>query len=106
MTSQRDFVTVARVGDLAAGAGRQVNVGERWVGLFHIDGAYYAVDNLCLHRGGPLSEGAIDGCRVTCPWHGWQYDLRTGVLVQDPGVGVTRHETRVVDDDIQVRLAE
>jgi nitrite reductase/ring-hydroxylating ferredoxin subunit len=100
-----DFVTVARVGEIPDGRGRQVTVGERWVGLFHVGGRYYAVDNLCLHRGGPLSDGAIQGCVVTCPWHSWQYDLATGTLVQDPVVGVTCHETRVVGDDVQVRLA-
>ena len=100
-----DFVTVARVGDIPAGGGRQVTVHDRWIGLVHLDGEYHAVDNLCLHRGGPLTDGAIRGCIVTCPWHGWQYDLRTGTLVQDPIVGVTRHETRVVGDEIPVRLA-
>ena len=100
-----DFVTVARVCDIPAGGGRQVTVDDRWIGLFHVDGEYHAVDNVCLHRGGPLTDGAIRGCIVTCPWHGWQYDLRTGTLVQDPIVGVTRHETRVVGDEIQVRLA-
>jgi nitrite reductase/ring-hydroxylating ferredoxin subunit len=101
-----EFVTVARIGELPANSGRQVSVGTRWIGLFNVDGVYHAVDDLCLHRGGPLSEGRIEGCVVTCPWHGWQYDLRTGVLVQDPGVGVTRHETRIVDGEIQVRLTD
>src|SRR5262245_62107850 len=100
-----DFVTVARVGEIPPGSGRQVTVNDRWVGLFNVNGAYHAVDNVCLHRGGPLSEGAIDGCVVTCPWHGWQYNLTTGALVQDPTVGVTRHETRIAGDEIQVRLS-
>ena len=101
-----DFVTVARVGDFTPGTARQVTVHERWVGLFNVNGVYYAVDNLCLHRGGPLSGGAVAGCIVTCPWHGWQYNLTNGAMVQDPSVGVTRHETRVVGDEVQVRLSE
>jgi nitrite reductase (NADH) small subunit len=100
------FVTVARVGDIPPGQGRQVTVDERWVGLFNLGGAYHAIDNLCLHRGGPLAEGVIHGCVVTCPWHGWQFDLTNGALVQDPSVGVTRHETRIVDGDVQVRLTD
>ena len=99
-----DFVTVARVGDIPSGKGRQVTVNDRWVGLFNVNGEYHALDNVCLHRGGPLSDGLIGGCIVTCPWHGWQYDVTTGTLVQDPRVGVTRHETRIVGDEIQVRL--
>jgi nitrite reductase (NADH) small subunit len=100
------FVTVARVGEIAAGAARLVTVGERWVGLFNLDGHYHAVDNLCLHRGGPLCEGAIRGTVVTCPWHGWQFELTTGALIQDPKVGVSRHETRIAGDEIQVRLTD
>ena len=99
-----DFVTVGRVGDIPPGKGKQVTVNDRWVGLFNLNGEYHALDNVCLHRGGPLSDGAIAGCLVTCPWHGWQYDLASGTLVQDPTVAVTRHETRVVGDEIQVRL--
>jgi len=101
-----DFVTVARVGDIPPGKGAQVTVNDRWVGLFNLNGEYHALDNVCLHRGGPLSDGIITGCTVTCPWHGWQYDLTSGTLVQDPTVAVTRHETRIVGDEIQVRLAK
>src|ERR1043165_8491851 len=71
------FVAVARVGEIPPGKARQGRVGGRWVALFHIDGAYHAIDNLCLHRGGPLCEGAVGGHVVTCPWHGWQFDVRT-----------------------------
>ena len=101
-----DFITVARVGDIPPGAGCPVTVHERWVALFNVNGSYHAVDGLCLHRGGPLAEGYLGGCIVTCPWHGWQFDVTTGALVQDPSVGVTRHETRIVEDQIQVRLTE
>ena len=100
------FVTVARVGDILPGSARQVEVEGRWVGLFNIAGEYFAVDNLCLHRGGPLCEGSVRGQVVTCPWHGWQFDVTTGVLMQDPTVGVSRHDTRVVGDEIQVRLTD
>ena len=101
-----EFVTVARVGDVPVGQGRQVTVEGRWVALFNVGGAYHALDNLCLHRGGPLAEGAIGNGTVTCPWHGWQYDIATGTMIQDQRVGVTRHEARVVGDEIQVRLAD
>ena len=102
----REFVTVARIGDLKPGAAIQVTVDGRWIGLFNVDGHYHAVDNLCLHRGGPLSDGPLAGCVVTCPWHGWQYDVTSGALVQEPRVGVTKHEARVVGDEVQVRLGE
>lgn len=103
---QRDFVTVARTGEIESRRGRQVTVDGRWVALFNVDGTYHAIDALCLHRGGPLADGLLGGCIVTCPWHGWQFDVTTGVLIQDPTVGVTRHDTRIVDDTVQVRLAD
>jgi nitrite reductase (NADH) small subunit len=106
MAASGQFVTVARVGEIPVGAARQVTVDGRWVALFHIDGTYHAVDNLCLHRGGPLCEGPVGGHIVTCPWHGWQYDVRNGALIQDPTVGVSRHEARIVGDEIQVRLVD
>jgi nitrite reductase/ring-hydroxylating ferredoxin subunit len=43
---------------------------------------------------------------VTCPWHGWSYEIRTGTLVQDPRVGVSRHEVRVEDGRISIRLTD
>ena len=102
-----DFITVARVSELPPKTGRQVTVDGRWVAIFNVDGTYYAIDAICLHRGGPLAEGTVSRqCIVTCPWHGWQFDLTTGALVQDPSVGVTRHDTRIVGDEIQVRLTD
>ena len=103
---ERPFVAVAKVADLPPGAARQVTVADRWVGLFNVDGTFHAIDNLCLHRGGPLADGVVKDCIVTCPWHHWQYDLTSGTLVQDPRVGVTRHETRIVGEEVQVRLAD
>lgn len=99
-------MTVARAGDILPGTARQVTVDDRWVGLFNVDGQFRALDNLCLHRGGPLCEGHVKNGIVTCPWHGWQYEVATGVLIQDPIVGVTRHETRVVGEEVQVRLGD
>jgi nitrite reductase (NADH) small subunit len=100
------FVTVARDGEIAPGSAWQVTVDGRWIALFNVGGAYHAVDNLCLHRGGPLCEGTMSGNVVTCPWHGWQFDVTSGALMQDPTVGVSRHETRVVADEIQVKLSD
>ena len=101
-----DFVKVAEAGDVPAGTGKCVEAGGKQIAIFNVDGTFHAIDNTCLHRGGPLCEGPIAGHIVTCPWHGWQYDVTTGVLIQDPGVGVSRHETRIVGDEVQVRLTD
>ena len=101
-----DFETVGKVTDFPAGAGRMVVVGRRHVAIFRLDDGLHAIDNLCLHQAGPLCEGEIEDDVVTCPWHGWSYDIRTGILVQDGTVGVSRHHLRIVDDLVQVKLAD
>jgi 3-phenylpropionate/trans-cinnamate dioxygenase ferredoxin component len=71
---------VAEIKDLPPGTGASVDAGGRTLALFNVDGTLYALDNTCRHRGGPLGEGDLDGAIVTCPWHGWRYDVRTGAL--------------------------
>ena len=90
-----EFVSVGRIGDFVSGQGKMVTVSGRHVALFRLGDEFYAIDNLCLHKAGPLCEGFIENDVVTCPWHGWSYEIRTGTLVQDPRVGVSKHVVRV-----------
>ncbi|HXG88893.1 MAG TPA: Rieske 2Fe-2S domain-containing protein [Vicinamibacterales bacterium] len=101
-----DFVTVGKKTDFPAVGGTMVIVHGRHIALFRLDDGFFAIDNLCLHQAGPLCEGEIEQGVVTCPWHGWSYDIRTGILVQDGKVGVSRHNTRVVSDEVQVQLTD
>jgi nitrite reductase/ring-hydroxylating ferredoxin subunit len=98
------FVRVAAVGDVPPGTGAVVEANGRRVALFNVDGAFYALDNTCLHRGGPVGEGDLDGVVVTCPWHGFQYDVTTGRNMFDPQVGLQTFPTRVEDGDVLVAL--
>jgi len=100
------FVVVGRVGDFTPGQGRMVVVSGRHVALFRIGDEFFALDNMCLHRGGPLCDGLIENDVVTCPWHGWSYEIKTGTMVQDPRVGVSKHDVRLVGDEISVRLSD
>ena len=75
-----DFVTVAKTSDLASGEAKAVSVRGREIALFNLDGTFYALDNFCPHQGGPLAEGYIEGNTVTCPWHAWCFDIRTGKM--------------------------
>ena len=101
-----DFVTVGSTADFPHGAGRMVVVDGRHVAVFRVDEGYFAIDNLCLHQAGPLCDGPLDDGVVTCPWHGWSYDIRTGILVQDGKVGVSRHNVRVVGYAVQVQVTD
>ena len=99
-------MTVGRVGDFTPGQGRMVDVRGRHVALFRLGDEFFALDNMCLHRGGPLCDGQIDGTVVTCPWHGWSYEIPTGTMVQDPRVGVSKHEVRLAGGEVSVRLTD
>ena len=57
-------------------------VGE--VAVYNVDGSFYATDNACTHKQGPLNEGTLDGCLVECPWHGSKFDVRTGQVTLGP----------------------
>ncbi|HEX5105740.1 MAG TPA: Rieske 2Fe-2S domain-containing protein [Pirellulaceae bacterium] len=72
------WVRVAAASDLAPGTCGEYVAGERIVALFNVDGQFYALDGICPHQGGPLGKGRLAGCIVTCPWHGFQFDVRTG----------------------------
>jgi nitrite reductase (NADH) small subunit len=104
--SSQEFVPVGRVSDFAPGAGKMVNVAGRHVALFRLGDEFFALDNMCLHRGGPLCDGDIKNGVVTCPWHFWSYEIRTGTMVQDPRVGVSKHEVRTDGDQVSVRLTD
>jgi nitrite reductase (NADH) small subunit/3-phenylpropionate/trans-cinnamate dioxygenase ferredoxin subunit len=84
-----------------------VTVDGRHVALFRLGDEFFAIDNLCLHKAGPLCDGEIDGGDVvTCPWHGWSYEIRTGTMVQDPRVGLSKHDVRIEGEVISVRLTD
>ena len=101
-----EFQPVGRVDEFARGRGRMVTVNGRHVALFRLGDEFFALDNMCLHRGGPLCDGEIENDVVTCPWHFWSYDIRTGTQVQDPRVGVSKHEVRIEGEVISVRLTD
>lgn len=81
-------VKIATVGDVPPGEGRVVEAAGRELALFNVDGQFFAIDNRCLHRDGPLGEGDIERRVVTCPWHGWRWDVTTGANVNNPAVKV------------------
>jgi nitrite reductase (NADH) small subunit len=94
------------VKELADGSGKTVSVGEFEIAVFKIDGKYYALENQCLHRGGPLGEGELTGQTVVCPWHGWKYDVPTGSLKLIPTLGVSTYKVEVRGEDVFVEIPE
>jgi nitrite reductase (NADH) small subunit/3-phenylpropionate/trans-cinnamate dioxygenase ferredoxin subunit len=78
------FVKVAEAKDVAPGTGILVELEGERIALFNVDGTFYAVGDVCTHAGGPLSEGDLDAEVVTCPWHGAQFDVKTGEVIGPP----------------------
>lgn len=99
-----DFVKVCKTQDVPEGRGRTVDVKGTAVALFHVNGGFYAISDTCLHRGGPLGEGELDGKTVVCPWHGWRYDVTSGVMEFNTDICVQKYSVKVEGDDILVQM--
>ncbi len=74
------------------------------IALYHVDEKFYALDGVCPHQGGPLGKGTLEGCTVTCPWHGWQFDVATGQHQLNARIVQQRFDVRVEGDWILVDL--
>lgn len=95
---------IATVDDIPMGTGKEFTVGDRIVAVYHIDGVFYAMDGICPHSGGPLGEGAVQGCIVTCPWHGWQFDVSTGQHCLSDPIRQQTFPVKIEDDAVYVKL--
>lgn len=101
-----DFHTVARVGDIPAGEGRSFRVNSRMIAVFHVDGAYTAINDVCPHMGASLATGYIEDGGVICPWHAWRFCVKDGTWLDNPKSKVRQetYEVRVEGEEIQVRV--
>lgn len=102
--AQAQFIKVAKASEIPPGRGKVVEAGGKTIAVFNCDGAFYAIENTCKHRGGPLGEGSLSGTSVTCPWHGWEYDVTSGVCGMDPSIKVQKFDVKTEGDDILVSI--
>lgn len=99
------FTFAGRASDVPLLEGRSVTVAGRRVAIFRLPGRFVALDAACPHSGGPLSDGIVGDNCVTCPLHGWRFDLRTGAAAGGgAGQAVGVHEVAERDGDLYVRL--
>lgn len=99
------LTTVAKTGDVKPGEGKIAEVGGKSFAVFNIDGKFHCIDNTCCHRGGPLGDGEVDGAIVTCPWHGWRYDVTTGkCLAPNPAASVPSYKVTVEGDEVKAEI--
>ena len=102
-----DFVRVADVTEIPDPGKTLVEVAGEMVALFHVEGRYYALDDVCTHDGGPLADGELRDHKIACPRHGAKFDIRTGAALTMPAVRATRaHDVKVEGDGVWVRLRD
>ncbi len=99
------WIRMATLEELPPGGSKEVVHDGRIYALFNVEGEIRAIDGLCPHQGGPLAEGTLDGPIVTCPWHGWQFDVRTGATPVSSRVRQDVFEVKVEGRDVLVAVA-
>ena len=102
-----DFIPVADVSEVPDPGSTLVEIDDRLVALVHAAGHWYALDDVCTHDGGPLSDGPIDAeaATIACPRHGAKFDLKTGAALTMPAIKPTvAHEVKVEGNRVLVRL--
>ncbi|HEX9981809.1 MAG TPA: Rieske 2Fe-2S domain-containing protein [Thermoanaerobaculia bacterium] len=100
-----EFVDIASIADVPAGRSKAFVIDGRTVALHHTKQGFFATDNTCPHRGGPLAEGDLLGNEIVCPWHLWGFDLATGVCDGNREIRIATHEVRISGERIEVKLS-
>jgi nitrite reductase (NADH) small subunit len=78
--------------------------GPKTICVANVNGTVSAMDNVCLHRGGPLGQGMIELGKVVCPWHGWVWDPKTGAADQNPSVKVAVYPLKIENGDVLIEI--
>jgi nitrite reductase (NADH) small subunit len=100
-----EFTELAGAAELPVGRMKRFTVDDRNITVAHTKDGYFALDNTCPHRGGPLSEGDVIGNEIVCPWHLWGFDAATGICIGNPEIRVSTHEVKLEDGRLMVKLS-
>ena len=99
------YVRIAARSELPAeGQAKEFTGGGKVICVANVGGTISAMDNVCLHRGGPLGQGLVEGGKIVCPWHGWQWDPKTGEAGHNPAARVAVYPVKVEGEDVLVLL--
>ena len=98
------FVRAGKTTEVPVGTIREFQVEGKSIAVANVGGQFHAISGVCMHRGGPLGDGPLEGNIVTCPWHGWQYDVTTGRVGQNPSVGVQSYPVEIRGEEIFVNV--
>jgi nitrite reductase (NADH) small subunit len=100
-----EFVKLTSQSELPPeGEAREFPCGDKMICVANVNGEITAMDNVCLHRGGPLGQGVIEGNKVVCPWHGWQFDPKTGEATHNPKARLAVYDLEIKDGEVMIQL--
>ncbi len=98
------LVKVGALSQLPAGSVIEASIGDDRYAICNIEGRIHALAGTCPHRGGPLGQGAVNGALLTCPWHAWEFDCRTGENDYNPAVKIATYQAQISGDDILIDI--
>ena len=100
-----NLVRIAAKAELpASGEAKEFTCGDKTICLANVDGTLAAMDNVCVHRGGPLGQGVVDSGKVVCPWHGWAYDPKTGTTTHNDSMKVNVYPLKIEGEDVLIEV--
>ena len=99
-----DWIPIAEASECPPGTSIERVADGRMVAIANVDGTLHAIDGLCPHQGGPLGTGQLCGTVLTCPWHGWQFDVTTGRHRVSATVRQAVHDVREREGRIEIRF--
>jgi nitrite reductase (NADH) small subunit len=100
-----NFIKLTSESDLPApNEAREFTCGDKQICVANVNGSYSAMDNICLHRGGPLGQGMIENGKVVCPWHAWAWDPKTGEAAHNPSAKIAVYALKIENGDVLVEL--
>ena len=100
-----DWIPIAEASECPPGTSIERVADGRMVAIANVDGTLHAIDGLCPHQGGPLGTGELCGSVLTCPWHGWQFDVATGRHRVSATVRQAVHDVREREGKIEIRFS-
>ena len=104
-TKSMPFIKLTTQADLpAADEAKEFRCGDKTICIANVNGAYSAMDNVCLHRGGPIGQGMIENGKVICPWHGWAWDPKTGEAAQNANAKVAVYSMKIENGDVLIEI--
>ena len=99
-----EFKTIANKSEIPTGQGKIFEIDGNSIAIWNLSGNFYAFQSVCPHRGGPVGEGEMEGNVITCPWHGWSFDVTTGVSPINPAAKLTCYQVQVEGEQIKVNF--